>query len=233
MKEGTNLNNTKIAIEKLSNLLKQRPPKGQLRDQIFWLVDIIHVCKGSGNLVLIQEAKLMENVLNNFSKYLETGDTQALNDASKQVQQFARIVKTTVAANLLEFNVFLSYATKDTDFFKIPEIANRLEEYPDITKVFYWEKDSGQNIIEYMEANLERSAVFVHFCSQNSKNSKSVKLEREAAIQLRQEDKMRIIPIFEKPSDIPLLIKPYLGVEYNSDNFEVFIEKLYREILRK
>ncbi|MFX0058141.1 MAG: hypothetical protein ACFE8J_07560, partial [Candidatus Heimdallarchaeota archaeon] len=164
MEKETDQSNTKKAIEKLSDLLKQRPPKGQFRDQLFWLVDIIHICKSSGNLVLIQEAKLMENVLNNLSEFLKTGETEALNNAAKHVEQFARIVKATVAGSLLEFNVFLSYATKDTDFFKIPEVACRLEEYPDITKVFYWEQDSGQNIIEYMEENVERSKVFVHFC---------------------------------------------------------------------
>jgi len=50
---------------------------------------------------------------------------------------------------------------------------------------------------------------------------------------LNQEERIRILPVFEKPSDIPLLIKPYLGVEYNPNDFGGFIEKLYKEILRK
>ena len=233
MEEKTDDDNFQKTKQQLSNLLKQRPPQAQFRDQLFWLVDIINVCKASGNLILIQEAKLMENALNNLSEFLKIGDTQALNDATKHVEQFARIVKAIATGGLVEFNVFLSYATKDNDFFKIAEIARRLEEYPEITKVFYWEQDSGQNIIEYMEANLERSKVFIHFCSQHSKTSKSVKLEREAAIQLNQEERIRILPVFEKPSDIPLLIKPYLGVEYNPNDFGGFIEKLYKEILRK
>ncbi|MFX1589851.1 MAG: hypothetical protein ACFFC1_17045, partial [Promethearchaeota archaeon] len=149
MEEKTENDNVQKTKQKLSDLLKRRPPQGQFRDQLFWLVDIIHVCKASGNLLLMQEAKLMEKALNKLSEFLKTGDTQVLNDATKHVEQFARIVKAIATGGLVEFNVFLSYATRDNDFFRIAETARRLEEYPEITKVFYWEQDSGQNIIEY------------------------------------------------------------------------------------
>lgn len=219
--------------ENISKILKKRPPQGQFREQIFWLVDLIYACKDSGNKVLIEESKLMEEALKHLSEYLETGDMQKLNNATKRVEQFARIVKAAVAGKKIEFNVFLSYSTLDSDYFKIPEISQHLETFPEIDKVLYWEKDSGQNIIEYMEDNLERTKVFVLFCTKNSKNSKSVKLEREAAIQLKQEDRIRIIPVFQDPIDIPLLLKPFLGVQFGKEDFNGFIQKLYEEILRK
>ena len=87
-------------------------------------------------------------------------------------------------------------------------------------------------IIEYMENNLEKSRVFILFCSEHSNDSKSVKLERAAAIQLCQEERMRILPIFMNPRDIPLLVKPFLGVEYQQDNFDHFLQKLAEEIFR-
>ena len=219
-------------MEKIKNLLDARPPKGRFRDQLFWLVDIIYACKESNNRVLIEEAKLMEKALGDLGKFLETGKTDELNKALVNVERFARIVKAAVAGTKPEFNIFLSYSTEDTDLFKIKEIARYLELHPDITKVYYWEKDSGQNIIEYMENNLEKSRVFILFCSEHSNDSKSVKLERAAAIQLCQEERMRILPIFMNPRDIPLLVKPFLGVEYQQDNFDHFLQKLAEEIFR-
>jgi hypothetical protein len=229
MKEASSENK----IENISKILHQRPPQGQFREQVFWLVDLIHACKESGNKVLIEEAKLMEEALKHISEYLGTGDMQKLSDATNRVSQFARIVKAAVSGKKLEFNVFLSYSTVDSDLFNIPEISRYLEAFPEIDKVLYWEKDSGQNIIEYMEYNLERAKVFVLFCTKNSKNSKSVKLEREAAIQLKQEERIRIIPVFQNPVDIPLLLKPFLGVQFDKEDFDGFIQSLHQEILRK
>ncbi len=225
-------NQKEDSMENISKMLHKRPPQGRFRDQLFWLVDLIYACKASNNLVLKEEAKLMEKALAHLSDYLETGNQAALDEATQRVEQFARIVKSAVTGLIINFNIFLSYSTKDSDFFEIPRIAKMLESYKEISKVYYWEKDSGQNIIEYMEENLERSKVFIYFCSQNSKISKSVKLERSAAIQLQQEGKMRILPVFQDPTDIPLLIKPFLGVEFQKDNIEGFIQNLYKEIFR-
>ena len=80
--------------------------------------------------------------------------------------------------------IFLSYSSLDFDNFQIPRIAEQLEQYPEVEKVFYWEQDSEQNIVDYMERTLNLSNVFVVFCSKNSKKSKSVKGEWEAAYQL-------------------------------------------------
>ncbi|MFX1289135.1 MAG: toll/interleukin-1 receptor domain-containing protein, partial [Promethearchaeota archaeon] len=194
MKEKSNQNDE--SMEKISKLLESRPPQGQFREQLFWLVDVIYACKASNNRLLVEEAKLIEKALGKLGEFLKSGNQEALEDAGVRIKQFARIVKAAVTGAQLEFNIFLSYSTVDTDFFRIKEIARKLETHPDITRVYYWEKDSGQNIIEYMEDNLKRSKVFVLFCSQHSYESKSVKLERGAAIQLSQEDRIRILPVF-------------------------------------
>ena len=130
------------------------------------------------------------------------------------------------------FNIFLSYSTLDTDYFRIKEIAKRLESYPRINKVLFWEEDSQENIVVYMEKTLQMSKVFVFFCSQKAIKSKAVADEWQAAFQMRKKGLIKIIPVYEKEELIPNLLMPLLNVKYTKDDFEGFIEKLYEEILR-
>jgi len=130
------------------------------------------------------------------------------------------------------FNVFLSYSTKDSDHFQIPEIVTRLKTYPKIDKVLYWEVDSGEDIVKYMERSLRISRVFVLFCSENSLKSKAVEDEWEAAFQLRKKGLMKIVPVYEDEKAIPLLLMPLLNVKFSKDDFDEFIEKLYEGIMR-
>jgi len=129
-------------------------------------------------------------------------------------------------------NIFLSYSTLDTDHFEISRIVRRLKLYPEIMNVFFWEADSGENIVEYMEKTLKETNVFVLFCSENSIRSKSVEGEWQAAYQLRKEGLMKIVPVYEREEDIPYLLKPILNVRFTKEKFDDFIEKLYKEILR-
>ncbi len=82
--------------------------------------------------------------------------------------------------------VFLSYSSLDSDYFQIPEIARNLENLPEVKKVFYYKKDSDDDIVDFMEQTLRASDVFVLFCSENSLKSNSVKGEWEAAYQLNK-----------------------------------------------
>jgi hypothetical protein len=77
-------------------MLDRRPPDGRLREQLFWLVDIVYACKASGDGVLAEQAQLVEDALGNLGTYLETGDTEALDHATVRVQEFARVVNTKV-----------------------------------------------------------------------------------------------------------------------------------------
>ena len=47
-------------------------------------------------------------------------------------------------------NVFISYSTLDGDYFQVSKIVRRLELYPEINSVLFWEADSQQNIVEFM-----------------------------------------------------------------------------------
>jgi len=132
-----------------------------------------------------------------------------------------------------KFTVFLSYSTLDSNYFQIPEIVKDLEKYPDIEKVLIWEKDSSQNIVEFMEDTLSKSDVFVLFCSDNSMKSPAVKDEWQSAFQMRKKDLLKIIPVYDKEDHIPYLLWQLLNIQYTKDDFQGFIEKLHNEILRE
>ena len=87
-----------MPVEKVARMLHRRPPRGRFREQLFWLVDIVYACKSSGDELLAEEARLVEGALGRLGEYLETGDTAALDDATLQVEQFARVVTAAVAA---------------------------------------------------------------------------------------------------------------------------------------
>ena len=131
------------------------------------------------------------------------------------------------------FNIFLSYSTKDSEHFQIPEIVDRLKDYPKIDNVLYWEADSGEDIVKFMERSLRISKVFILFCSEKSMKSKAVEDEWESAFQLRKKGMMKIVPVYEDEKDIPILLMPLLNVKFSKDNFDDFIEKLSEEIMRK
>ena len=129
-------------------------------------------------------------------------------------------------------NVFISYSTLDTNYFRISKIVRRLELYPKIKKVIFWEEDSKQNIVEFMEETLKKTNVFALFCSENSINSEAVKGEWQAGYQLVKKGQMKMIPVYEDEDHIPRLLLNMLNVKFTKDDFEGFIQKLYEEILR-
>jgi hypothetical protein len=73
--------------------------------------------------------------------------------------------------------LFVSYATKDVDTFKVHEIASKLIKFPEIENVLYWEEHLEDNIFEYMDENLEKCDAMILFCSEYAKNSAPVKKE--------------------------------------------------------
>jgi len=131
-----------------------------------------------------------------------------------------------------EHNIFISYSTLDSEYFQINKIVQKLEKYPDIDKVLYWEKDSKENIVEFMDRTLQESDVFILFCSERSLNSAAVSDEWQAAFQRRKKGLIKMIPVFEDEGHVPPILGHLLNVKYTKDDFDNFIEKLHREILR-
>ncbi len=87
------------AAEKIARMLSRRPPQGKFREQLFWLVDLVYACKNSGDAELLRQARLVESALGSLGEFLETGDRDALDEATAQVEQFARAVKSVVSGH--------------------------------------------------------------------------------------------------------------------------------------
>ena len=128
-----------------------------------------------------------------------------------------------------ELTLFISYATKDSDLYRIKEVAKLLDSYKNIKKVLFWEKDMDDNIITYMNENLGKCDVMVLFCSKNTLNSVPVQKEWTAAEIMGKP----IIPVFYNTNDIPPLLKSRLGVEFNFYNIQENARNLYNLTLKK
>ena len=125
--------------------------------------------------------------------------------------------------------IFVSYATKDAENFKISEISERLTEYDEIKDVLYWQEDLQDNIIEYMNENLKKCDVMILFCSENALNSVPVKKEWTGADIMG----MPIIPVFTNPDHIPPILKSRLGYEIDPDDVQTNVQELYILALKK
>lgn len=125
--------------------------------------------------------------------------------------------------------VFVSYATKDAETFKIKQISEKLTSYPEIEDVLYWQEDLDDNIFEYMNDNLGKCDVMVLFCSKAALKSVPVKKEWTAADAME----IPIIPVFINPDHIPPLLKSRLGFEYDFYEFQKNVDMLRYLILKK
>ena len=192
-------------------------------------LEIMDISEKSG----IQDEKLIEQII------IEMIDNREINaeyfSSSKSIA-FYQPEKETIPELEKEekqkLRVFLSYSTLDGEHFKISDIVKSLEKYPEIKKTSYWQADSKQNIVDFMEETLKNTDVFVLFCSKNSVKSNAVKDEWQAAFQMRKKGMLKIVPIYEAEDDIPVLLWQLLNIKFEEDNFKSFIEKLHKEILR-
>ena len=125
--------------------------------------------------------------------------------------------------------IFMSYATKDAENFKISEISESLTVYDEIENVLYWQEDLYDNIIEYMNDNIKKCDVMILFCSENALNSVPVKKEWTAAEIMG----MPIIPVFTNPDHIPVILKSRLGYEIDPDDVQTNVQELYDLALKK
>jgi len=126
--------------------------------------------------------------------------------------------------------VFISYATANSQKYKIPETAHLLQEnYPDISQVLFWEESMKDDIFAYMNDNLGKADVVCVFCSPEATKSDAVRTEWMSALKLKK----RIIPIFENESDIPPLLTTKLGIQYKRIPIKKFVEELHALIIKK
>jgi len=126
-------------------------------------------------------------------------------------------------------SAFFSYATEDTDFFKINKISEYLESYKDIKEAFYWEEDMRANAIKYMSDYIKNCDVFILFCSPNANESWLVEAEWSAAFQKRKP----VIPVFVNEEFIPTILAPLFGVQINDIENTKEITNNIHELIQK
>ncbi|MFX0001474.1 MAG: ABC transporter substrate-binding protein, partial [Candidatus Hermodarchaeota archaeon] len=191
----------------------------------FTRLQLIDISEKSG----IKDEALIENVIQEMIKNKEI---QGEYFSSSKALAIEVVSPVPVVEKEGLYHVFISYSTLDTEYFQISKIVRHLELYPEIKKVLFWEADSKQNIVEFMEETLKKTNAFVLFCSENSMKSEAVKGEWQAAYQMVKKGLMKMIPVYENEDHIPRLLWQMLNIKYTKDNFEEFIQKLYEEILR-
>ena len=192
-------------------------------------LELVDISEKSG----IKDEHLIESVILEMIKSKEiNAEYFSSSKAIAFYQQEKEVVPLSKPEELKQLRVFLSYATLDAEYFQISDIVKGLEIYPEIKKVSYWEADSKQNIVEFMEDTLKNTDVFVLFCSKNASASNAVKDEWQAAFQMRKKGLLKMVPVYEDEENIPVLLWQLLNVQFTRDNFEGFIQKLYEEILR-
>ena len=125
--------------------------------------------------------------------------------------------------------IFVSYATKDADIFKVKDIAKALTKFKKIVNVLYWQEHMKDNIIKYMNDNLGKCDAMLLFCSPNALRSEPVEKEWTAADMMKKP----IIPIFNDPEHIPPLLKTRLGIKFDPFNFKKNVDEIYNLILKK
>jgi len=123
--------------------------------------------------------------------------------------------------------VFISYSRKDNEIFEIPQLAEGLKRY--FQEVFYYEGVGYKNILKYMNDNIEKCDAFLSFCSENSRQSKYIEMEWQAAL---AQEKI-IVPIFLDFNDIPALISPRLGVQFVEGALNDNIIEIYHIIQKQ
>ncbi|MFX1311773.1 MAG: TIR domain-containing protein, partial [Promethearchaeota archaeon] len=125
--------------------------------------------------------------------------------------------------------LFISYASKDADFFKIKQIAEELTKFKEIDDALYWQEDMRDDIYAYMDENLKKCDIFLLFCSENSLHSEPVKMEWRSALKIKK----KIIPIFTEEKFIPPLLSTKLGLQFDRDNLQKTIAEIHRLIVKK
>jgi len=143
--------------------------------------------------------------------------------------EYAPKDKGIVPAKEQDFLVFVSYATKDAEIFKVRELSEALTKHEEITDVLYWQEHMKDNIIKYMNDNLGKCDVMLLFCSPNALLSEPVEKEWTAADFMGKP----IIPIFNDPDHIPPLLKTRLGVKFDPFDFKKNTDEIYDLILKK
>ncbi len=174
---------------------------------------------------LIDEIRYQNIIKDLFSEIIEDANEKIINLLNSKI----KLPPVSPTKKTKEILVFISYATRDAEIFKIRDIAESLTVYSDIVDVLFWQEDSKDNIIAYMNENLSKCDIMLLFCTPNALKSIPVEKEWTAADAMNKP----IIPVFLEDDHIPPLLKPRMGLKFNIFEFQKNIDNLHELILKK
>ena len=87
-----------MSLLRVARILRRRPDPNDFQAQLFWLVKLTYACKSSGHNALVAEAQVIEDALGHLGRFVEDGDSEALQRARTHIDQFAELVEEALAA---------------------------------------------------------------------------------------------------------------------------------------
>ncbi|TFF93133.1 MAG: toll/interleukin-1 receptor domain-containing protein [Promethearchaeota archaeon] len=106
-----------------------------------------------------------------------------------------------------KYNLFLSYSKSDSQLFKVPLLAEKLEFHRFIEAAWYFERDAKEDWVKYMDEKLGKTDYLLLFCTPNALDSSHVENEWRAMYAKHKDNPTKIIPIFIEEKYIPTLLK--------------------------
>jgi hypothetical protein len=81
-----------MSREKMARAMARKPPDGDFKKLVFWLVDVIYACKASQDEAVVGQSHLLEDALGALGHFLETGDQGELAATQRLLGEFAHFV---------------------------------------------------------------------------------------------------------------------------------------------
>ncbi|HUX98995.1 MAG TPA: toll/interleukin-1 receptor domain-containing protein [Candidatus Deferrimicrobium sp.] len=129
----------------------------------------------------------------------------------------------------LGYKIFISYCDADKNAYRLDELIVKLDNYSDITEIYFWGRDSwGQNK-EYMNNYIDNSDALILFCSPHSLESEPVKYEWKRG---RIQGKI-VLPVFSNQNHMPNELKGECGVKFDPFKFEESVDEIHSTLIKK
>ena len=81
-----------MSREKIARAMARKPPDGDFKKLVFWLVDVIYACKASQDEAVVGHSHLLEDALGALGHFLETGEPDKLAATQRLLGEFAQFV---------------------------------------------------------------------------------------------------------------------------------------------
>ncbi|MFX0066046.1 MAG: TIR domain-containing protein [Candidatus Hermodarchaeota archaeon] len=234
-KEDHTVNEDSFVLSSATSLLSIR----KLLKTVNWAdIDMFHVTSLNGSIIMrqIDSERVLVGGANIDAKLgLVFLDFKRASQRLAQIPYTMPTRKVSLEDRLQEledefrenYRIFFSYSMKDSQRFKIKEIAEYLENKPSNIQIIYFEKSktTGEDILDYMERGVEWCNLFIWFHSEDSKESSAVQKEYKMAEYLGK----KIITITEDFNTLPLTARVTWALQFN-ENVETMGDTIFRDM---